>query len=165
DAVVAAGSGAGGEGGGQPTRPVKRLLSAGEEEAGGARVLGEGVKGVREFHRKASGRAGEDAVTLVTQLSVDRLEALARQVGEGAVTLVTQLSVDRLEALVRQVQHWTGLVSAAVLIVDATRDVHLVEEWWLTTPGAMQRVDLHLEWWLTTPGAMQRVDLHLVLPL
>ena len=43
-----------------------------------------------------------------------------------------------------QVQHWTGLISAAVLIVDATRDVHAVEEWWLTTPGAMLCVDLHL---------------------
>ena len=103
-----------------PPEPAPALAPVPPPEPAPAR-LPDGVAEVRAFHRRGLEVPGEDAVTLVTQLSSDRLPALACQLA-----------------------HWPGPISAALLLGDPTGDLHAAEEWWLTSPGAMARVDLHL---------------------
>ena len=106
--------------GGRGRRPDDALLWAGLESA--AKV--EGLEELRVFHRRAAGEARSSDVTLVTQLSVDRLASLGRQL-----------------------INWPSFISAAILITDAEQQLPVVEAWWLQEPAASQRLDLHILQW------------------
>ena len=60
-----------------------------------------GLRELRVFHRRAAGETRR----------------------EGDVTLVTQLSVDRLASLGRQLMSWPSFISAAVLVTDAQAEL------------------------------------------
>ena len=110
--------------GGRGRRVDDEHLWRGLDDAGKAA----GMRDLRVFHRRAGAAVRQDDA-------------------DSDVTLVTQLSVDRLGSLDRQIEHWPSFLSAAVLVTDVGQELAVLEEWWLRSPGAAERVDVHVVVW------------------
>ncbi|KAL6066132.1 LARGE xylosyl-and glucuronyltransferase 1 [Balamuthia mandrillaris] len=66
-----------------------------------------------------------------------------REASTGAITLVTQLSFNRLPRLVTLAKAWQGPISAAVFL-RATEEIQELSRWFREEPLAFQYVRLHL---------------------